>query len=535
MAQERERPMKGWNLAGITAVILLLAACAAGASAYTLKLDNLYLASATDTGSIPVWLDRAPDGIAGYSITFHLSNPGAVEITGVDIPAWADPSFTMVSPGTNDVTLVVADVKDGIVPTQTPPGGGFHLGTVQLAGVTKSSSSEITVIVNQMDADNGAVVIPAVTEGIIDVELDPGSLSVTTTQSTGAALAGAQVSLDGVPVPNAATPVLIPGVPVGDHRVKVSLAGWMPLLEEQVVPVKTGEQANINFVMAKPVTINVKTTPAGADIVLDGVPVTTTKTPASFVRPAGVHTVSVSMDGFYGASGSFNIVPPRWSTYTFSFTLKPATNDVSPYGKIVVDSAPQDAMIYLDGAYTGANTPGYIETDPGKHPVFVTLEGYGRPDPQEATVVTHGETELMFTLKPAIMAKAVVVPRTLNLGRKGMFLAFVRLPEGYRAADVYAGSVFCNGAPAERLIRPKATPRLFAAIFSRAKLVAVEPGSDVVFTVSGDVKAGGKAVPFSASDTIRVISSNGKAKEDTDGAEKMTDTQVLQKFMPKNL
>jgi hypothetical protein len=530
MAAGEERPMKGWNLAGITAVILVLAACAGGASAYTLKLDNLYLASATDTGNIALWLDKAPDGIAGYSVTFHLSNPGAAVIAGVDLPGWADPDFTMVSSGTNDVTLMVADVKDGISPTPTPPAGGFYLGTVKVQGVTKGSSSEITVIVNQMDADNGAVIIPTVTMGIIDVELAPGSIYVTTTGAT-----GAQIYVDDNQVPNAATPFLIPDVPVGNHRVRVSLAGWLPTVTEQTVPVKTEEQATVTFVMARPVTINVRTSPSGAEIVLDGVPITGQKTPSTFTRPAGVHTVSVSMNGYYGASGSFNIVPPRWSTYTFSFTLTPATNDVSPYGKIAVNSIPQDAMIYLDGAYTGANTPGYIETNPGKHSVFLTLEGYGRSDPQEATVVTHGETDLMFTLKPAIMAKTVVVPRTLNLWSKGKFLAFVRLPEGYRAADVYAGSVFCNGAPAERLIRPKATPRLFAAIFSRAKLVAVEPGSDVVFTVSGDVKAGGKAVPFSASDTIRVISSNGKAKEDTDGAEKMTDTQVLQKFMPKNL
>jgi hypothetical protein len=530
MARRDERTMIQINWLGIAAAILLLAAGAGAASAYTLTLGNLNLAQTGVPGEIPLTLDSAPDGIAGYSLTFHITDPLEAEIVAVNLPGWAqDPDFFSVTPGTNDVTLVLADVTDAIGPTPVPPAGGFLLGTVVVQGVTPGASTGITVTVNQMDADNGAVVIPSVVAGTIDVVLPPGAISVSSTP-----VQGAQIYIDDVVVGNAVTNSVIPDVPVGLHRVKVSLAGWAEVTE-QTVNVESGVTTPVTFNLVRPVTIIVKTVPSGADIILDGEPAgQTTDTGATFVRPPGMHTVSVSKTGYYGRSGSKNIIPPltRW---TFSWTLPLATNDVSPYGKIVVDSSPQDALIFVDGAYAGVNTRGFVETNPGKYMVYVTLDGYGRPEAQEATVVAQHDTNLMFTLEPALPVTVSVVPRTLNIANKGKFIAFVRLPDGYQAADVDAKSVSCNGAPAERLIRWKATPRVFGAIFSRGKLAGVEPGDPVTFTLLGDIRTGGETVPISGSDAIRVISSSGKAKEDTDGVEKMTDGQIYDKFKPKSL
>jgi hypothetical protein len=226
MAEGGRRTMKSMKMVGIAAILLLLVAGAGADSAYTytLTLGNLNLAKATDTGEIRLTLDKAPDGIAGYNVTFQLSNPQAAVIDHVTLPAWADPDFASISGSMNDVTVELADVTDHIGPTPTAPQGGLYLGSVWVKGVTKGMSSDITVTVNEIDADNGAVILPAVVKGRIDVELPPGSISVSSTGTT-----GAQIYLDDNPNPVGVTNSVITDVPIGSHKVKVSLTGWLSI------------------------------------------------------------------------------------------------------------------------------------------------------------------------------------------------------------------------------------------------------------------------------------------------------------------
>ena len=41
-----------------------------------------------------------------------------------------------------------------------------------------------------------------------------------------------------------------------------------------------------------------------------------------------------------------------------------------------------------------------------------------------------------------------IEPETLNLKRKGVFTAFITVPEGYNMADWNIGNLSCEGAPA---------------------------------------------------------------------------------------
>jgi hypothetical protein len=225
----------------------------------------------------------------------------------------------------------------------------------------------------------------------------------------------------------------------------------------------------------------------------------------------------------------------KTTDYTFTLTKIPP-NEIElgpPWGTIDVDSTPPGAQVFIDGAAVpGMETPGWTNIEAKRHTVYVTLNDYVTPDPQTVDVVKGNTYYLQFPLQKITNVPVIVkiVPRTLNLASKGVFVAFVTLPSGYKAADVDAKSVFCEGAPALRLVRVKLFPRTFAAIFSREKLVNVKAGDSVPFTVTGIIKD--PSVKFSGTDAIKVISKKNTPKEDIDGVDKMTDEKVFSQFNP---
>jgi hypothetical protein len=215
--------------------------------------------------------------------------------------------------------------------------------------------------------------------------------------------------------------------------------------------------------------------------------------------------------------------------------LSPASqNDYLPYGDIYVSTTDATgpllgASVFIDGKDFGLLTSGAKKIAPGSYSVSVKADGYIPSETKPATVVTHQSYPLTFVLKPGILAKVFILPRTLNIGRKdGYFIAFVKLPDANNAADVDLRSVYCNGALATRIIRTKVFPHVFAVLFSRGKLVNVDTGENVRFFVSG--KVNGK--DFLGSDVITVISKPTKLKEDTDDANGLTDDTIFKRWNP---
>ena len=132
--------------------------------------------------------------------------------------------------------------------------------------------------------------------------------------------------------------------------------------------------------------------------------------------------------------------------------------------------------------------------------------------------------------RPTLRARVRILPDPLNIAGKGYFVAFITLPESYKAADVDSTSVVCEGAPAVRLIRGKMFPQSFAAVFSREKLVGVHPGNPVLFTVSGTIINHGQDVAFRGSTSIKVISKAGKIPEAINDVNTFTDNRVFDLF-----
>jgi len=101
---------------------------------------------------------------------------------------------------------------------------------------------------------------------------------------------------------------------------------------------------------------------------------------------------------------------------------------------------------------------------------------------------------------PTVPATIDIDPDTLNLKSKGVFTAYITLPEGYDVADIDMGTVTCEGAPA---VRGVTDGSILIAKFNRQDLNGVPTGKEVELTVSGNLLDG---TPFTGSDIIRVIS-----------------------------
>ena len=103
-----------------------------------------------------------------------------------------------------------------------------------------------------------------------------------------------------------------------------------------------------------------------------------------------------------------------------------------------------------------------------------------------------------------IPANIVIKPETLNLKSKGVFSAFITLPEPYNITDINISTVVCEEAPAVKGMA--AGDNKYIAKFDREDLRDDLPtGDEVEMRVTGKVFYNGGYVDFEGSDTIRVI------------------------------
>jgi parallel beta-helix repeat protein len=115
---------------------------------------------------------------------------------------------------------------------------------------------------------------------------------------------------------------------------------------------------------------------------------------------------------------------------------------------------------------------------------------------------TEIETNLIKGTFGCDLAKVRIEPETLNLKSKGVFTAFITLPEPYDIADINVSTVECEGAPAVdySIIPGKDTLRVK---FDREDLREDLPTGDAVtMRVTGEMQTG---KIFEGRDTIRVI------------------------------
>ena len=171
-----------------------------------------------------------------------------------------------------------------------------------------------------------------------------------------------------------------------------------------------------------------------------------------------------------------------------------------------------DAYIFLDDETDWGDE---ILSDPGIHyfgneTLTITLElaGYHWITVKFAERCdTHSGIQINLNGEPlaAVLAATIEIkPETLNLNSKGLFTAFIDLPEGCDEEDINISTVECEGASAVSGVM--ADDGRLIVKFDREDLVGVSTGDAVELVVTGLVD--GKQ--FAGSDTIRVIDKGGK-------------------------
>jgi hypothetical protein len=509
------------HLISVLALLAALGACTCAVSAAdSLTVSGTNLAATGTRDDVSLILNSAQNGISGYNVTFTLEDPTVADITGISFPSWVQQGFSFSSAGSNNRIVKVADVTDAI----KIRAANANLASATITG-RRQACTNITVTVNRMDDDFGSAMNPAVSQGYISVGGTAGSIRVNTTP------VNAYIFVDGVNS-SVRTNNSVSNIQPGVHTVKVNLSGYVE--QTMQVTVLCGGTAKADFgSLKRPGSLKVLSAPDGAEIFIDGTDqyrTTNTSTAIGGLAP-GQRQVTVTKDRYLSQTNPVTIVSNVPSSITFKLD---STSNEPPYGRISVDSLPAGATVIIDGRAKTVLTPGQIEVDPGTHNVTVSLAGYRTPENQTVNDIQAGQTvPVSFSLgkNPSVPVKVKILPDPMNTQHKGKFIAFVTLPKGYKAADVKANSVTCEGAPAIKIIRHRLFPTVLIALFNRADL-KVSPGDHVQMQVSGLISKGGTSIEFRGYDTIKVFGKPDNRHEDTDDLDRMDDDRMFRQFNP---
>jgi hypothetical protein len=344
---------------------------------------------------------------------------------------------------------------------------------------------------------------------------------------------------------------LIPSVAAGtDYYIQIVNGNYNDRSDANII-IYTGSGANTG-------TIRVTSVPAGAAIWVDNENMigttpyhTDTTGSTTLTLSAGSHNIGASLADYYPIPKTPVTIPLGGAApdLNFQLDLVNTNSDCDPFGRLYVSSTPQDtqeSIVRIDGTFKGLKTDGETMIAPGSHTVSVEHDGYSTASqtviiPETDCALPREErderiTYADFTLTPItdiVPTKILVVPQPLNIGRPASyFVAFVTLPSGSKAADVDAGSVYCQGAKALKLFRDsKLFPQTFAAVFRRGEMVGVPTtGGKVSMSVWGVIKKNGGNPYFRGSAQVNVINKKVTTKEDIDDVLKWTILQIFKFF-----
>jgi tripartite motif-containing protein 71 len=121
---------------------------------------------------VQVVMDSVPNGLAGFNITFNVSDPGIANITGVSLPSWANISLSRNSTlPSNGVWIKTIDL-DGAKPNHTVVPGATNviLGNITIT-VSKPGTANLSIQKTLISADGGSTIVPSVIPSIISGNL----------------------------------------------------------------------------------------------------------------------------------------------------------------------------------------------------------------------------------------------------------------------------------------------------------------------------------------------------------------------------
>jgi len=136
---------------GITLTLIVCLLFTGVASATTIEISGVSISGAGETAQIPITLDTAATGVAGYKLNAALSTSGVARITAVTMPDWASmKNVDGTLPG-DSVNLTAVDLSDVITLGAT----NVPLATLTVEGVA-TGSTNLVLTVSELTDDSGS-------------------------------------------------------------------------------------------------------------------------------------------------------------------------------------------------------------------------------------------------------------------------------------------------------------------------------------------------------------------------------------------
>jgi serine/threonine protein kinase len=216
---------------------------------------------------------------------------------------------------------------------------------------------------------------------------------------------GAQFQVDGKNDPSWVTPFTVAGLSPGKHIISLSKSGYTS--EVRSVDVAANSRASLMLHLAPMnALVVVSSTPAGAEVLIDGKP-TTRVTPAQFAVEKGSHTVLLRKQGYLEESVTADLGPGQ--NFQYAPTLRALGNveDMKTVGKlnklfgrggdntagmgtISVHTQPKGAQVAINQRVLDKLSPVDVMLGPGNYIVDVTLTGF-KPVHKVVTVDKGGK------------------------------------------------------------------------------------------------------------------------------------------------
>lgn len=210
---------------------------------------------------------------------------------------------------------------------------------------------------------------------------------------------GAAIWIDGARRPER-TPATIAQLPLGSYELKLSAEGFAPFVQ-RVELTREAPRATISATLERPSAahygvLQLRTTPAGATVLLDGSPVEGT-TPLTIpqVEPGVEHALVVTLDGWETVTRSVVVDAGEVEDIDLELTRTPLRDDEA---LLIVDVDPPTARVLVDGEPHDGGAPVEVRTSAGLHRVVATRSGYGT-ETRELRLPGGETTRLRLTLE----------------------------------------------------------------------------------------------------------------------------------------
>jgi eukaryotic-like serine/threonine-protein kinase len=354
-------------------VVLIIAGGLAGGGYYLYKLKR----------TAQVVLNPTTGGTGGTAAANTTTGSGATSATSPATGTTTAPAGTAVSATTTDT----GTSQPGAT-TATTGQPGATTTTSNPAGTTTNPTTE--------PSRRTEVTEPAVNSSAsLEVRSDPS---------------GASITLDDVPNPGWVTPHTISDIPLGPHRLSVSLDGYKSVTRVVKVQAAHMKPLNFNLEPAKTAVTTppqpkpevgtpagtgsyaIDTNPRGATISIDGKEAGQSPFTASLTE--GSHVIRAELSGYRTHEKTVKVDDGSIGTVRLDLEVS-AQNDS---GIVEITTNPPGASIFVDAIGRG-QTPNNVKLGAGPHHLTLRLQGY-QPIDEDISVSRNQTIPFDKTLSP---------------------------------------------------------------------------------------------------------------------------------------